>query len=536
MRQTTTGKELLSKFARKLVSEIRAGKIRSREELNKAKNRLAAETGMNRVPTNADISVLFHGKLGESEKKILLQKPVRSISGVSVVAAMIAPHECPGKCIYCPSGIDDAMPKSYTGKEPAAMRALLNDFNAYRQVAERLGQLEATGHDAGKIELVIMGGNFLSTPKKYQDIFVKGCLDAITGKKSRTLAEAKRSAEIGKRRLVGLTIETRPDYCKKKHVKRMLELGATRIELGVQMPSDEVYIKVNRGHTVKDVIDATRFLKDSSLKVCYHVMPGIYGLSLEKQQQLQQQMNLLKGLFEKEEFMPDMLKIYPALVIRGTKLHDLWKKGEYFPLESNEAAEFIAEFKRSVPRWVRIMRVQRDIPANLISAGVVKSNLRELVEEKMKEKGTECKCIRHREIGLRELKDKARKKRTRIAVTEYTASCGKEFFIESIDDNDSLYGFARLRIPGKTFIKGLDEKTGLLRELHVYGTALKIGGKAGKGAQHRGIGKKLMGKAEEISAKEGMKKIAVIAALGTREYYRKFFGYRRKEHYMVKKI
>jgi len=519
-----TQKEL-EEFSKSLVIEIKDSEIKTKKELNKAKMKICKKMSVKHMPTNADI--LGFCKQYKELRKLLLQKPVRSISGVAIVAVMVKPHDCPGKCIYCPSGINQEMPKSYTGSEPAAMRALQFEFNAYKQTSNRIKQLEETGHSTEKIELIIMGGSFLAMPKAYQTRFVRDCLNAITDKKAKTLETAKKNAEKSKRRLIGLTIETRPDYCKEKEVRRMLELGATRVEIGVQMPSDEVYKKVNRGHSINDVVEATQLAKDAALKVCYHIMPGIYGATVKEQ------MKLLKELFEKQEYMPDMLKIYPTLVIPGTELYKLWKKGTYKPLTSNEAADFIAELKRYVPRWVRVMRVQRDIPAGLITAGVKKSNLRQLVEEKMKEKGIECKCIRHREIGIREMKNlEKRTGKLKLKVSEYKASKGKEFFIEAIDNKDSLYGFVRLRIPYKPFVKEIDEKTALIRELHVYGTSLSLGEHHKKSVQHSGIGKKLMKRATLIAKKEGMQKIVVISGLGVREYYRKFFGYWKTGYWM----
>jgi elongator complex protein 3 len=522
--------ETLREFSRQLVSAMRKKKISTRKELNKAKAVISKELGLKRMPTNADILGACSG-LSSREKQLLTIKPVRTLSGVAVVAVMVKPHECPGKCLYCPTGIGSEMPKSYTGKEPAAMRALNSGFDPFLQVNDRLEQLENTGHPTGKTELIIMGGSFLAMPASYQKGFVRKCLNALTGKEAESLEAAKKNAEGSARRLVGLTVETRPDYCRKKHVKRMLSLGTTRVEIGVQMPSDEVYRKVRRGHSVKEVTEATKFAKDSGLKVCYHVMPGIYGMPDTEQ------LELLKEMFKKEEFMPDMLKIYPALVVKGTGFHRLWKKGLYTPLSSSDAASFIAELKASLPHWVRVMRVQRDIPAGLIEAGARKSNLRELVEQKMKENGTECRCIRHREIGIRQMKNSGiKKEKPQIKTCEYRASNGTEFFIEAADRNDSLYGFARLRIPDKPFMPEIDRNTALIRELHVYGTSLPLGNRSAKGVQHTGIGKKLMEKAEALAEEEGMKRIAVISALGTRDYYRKLLGYRLKGAYMCRGV
>ncbi|MCX8158288.1 MAG: tRNA uridine(34) 5-carboxymethylaminomethyl modification radical SAM/GNAT enzyme Elp3 [Candidatus Diapherotrites archaeon] len=519
------------KFSKEVIEEIIKENVENREQINNIKMRIAEKYKLKEMPSNADI-LKYANPTDERIRKILLKKPVRSASGVAVVALMVKPHKCPGKCIYCPNPIEKKSPKSYTGHEPAAMRAIQFNFSPKEQIRNRIGQLKEMGHSTDKIEMIIMGGCFLAMSEKYQNWFVKSCLDEINNKESKNLREAKLNAEHSKRKLVGLTIETRPDYCKKYHIKRILNLGATRVELGVQMPSDLVYKKVRRGHKVEHVIEATRLLKDSALKVCYHIMPGIYGIDIDRQ------MDLLKSIFEEDDFKPDMLKIYPCLVIKNTKLYDLWKEGKYKPLNDEEAAEFIAELKKYVPKWVRIMRVQRDIPAKLITAGVKKSNLRQLVEEKMKEKNIMCNCIRHREIGIREIKkiNTPQIESLRINKIEYDASKGKEFFIEAVDKEDSLYGFLRLRIPYEPFVKPLNRETALIRELHVYGSALPIGIRKEDAIQHRGIGKMLMQEAEEIATEKNMESIAIISALGVREYYKKYFGYEKKGVYMWKKI
>ncbi len=459
---------------------------------------------------------------------LLKLRPVRTVSGIASIAVMSKPLPCPGKCIYCPGGIES--PKSYTGDEPAAMRGKQNDFDPFRQVSSRLTQLSEIGHTVDKCELIIMGGTFNAQAWSYQRSFVKGCLDAMNGKGSGSLEGAKRMNENSRIRAVGITFETRPDFSGKKYIDRMLELGATRVELGVQTLSDRVYEKVNRGHRVEDVVLATKLLKDSALKVCYHMMPGLF--STPKKDVL-----MFKKLFSDSRFRPDMLKIYPCMVVKGTKLYEMWKRGEYEPYDTETAAEVLAQATKFIPPYVRIMRVQRDIPLPRIEAGVKNSNLRQIVERKVWERGGRCLCIRCRESGLRALKsgkepDPSEAKLCRL---DYKASGGTETFL-SFESERGLFGFLRLRKPGEPFRKEIDEETSLVRELHVYGTALGIGEEPEEELQHRGFGSKLLGEAERIAGEEhGARKLLVMSGVGAREYYYKR-GYKRDSVYVSKRL
>ncbi|MFH1450359.1 MAG: tRNA uridine(34) 5-carboxymethylaminomethyl modification radical SAM/GNAT enzyme Elp3 [archaeon] len=485
------------------------------------------------IPRNYDLFRNAKKQEQAALKHLLLKKPTRSISGVSVVAVMCKPHKCPhGTCDYCPKGKE--APQSYTGDEPAARRARTNKFDAYSQVKNRLDQLKNSGHPTDKIELIIMGGTFPSLPWNYQNNFVRDCLNAIISNGGRrgagaqgrrnTLKSAQKAAETSKLRPIGITIETRPDYCKQIHIKRMLELGATRVELGVQTVYDSIFKKIHRGHTVKDVVEATRLLKNAGLKVNYHMMPGLPGSNLEKDLQA------FKKIFTDEKFKPDMIKIYPTLVMEGTKLYKDWKAGKYEPLDSENAAKLITKIKKFVPDWVRIMRVQRDIPSNLIAAGVKKSNLRQLAKGK-------CNCIRCREIGhkLRSLGAQGlRGLDIQIRVKKYAASGGIEYFISAEDFSKGvLIGYLRLRKNRVPKSLSSQVPVWLIRELHVYGTEVALGKKAATetSMQHRGWGKKLLQESEGLA--QG--KLYVLSGIGAREYYRKL-GYAFEAPYMVKNL
>lgn len=515
----------LKKYSERVIQLVKEKNIKTREELNAVKNQVCIEQGVD-APTNP--SLFQHSK--ELKEKFKL-KPVKTLSGIASIAVMTKPHICPGKCIYCPSGLDgNKTPKSYTGYEPSTMRAIMFNYDARKIVENRVRQLEFTGHNVEKIELIVMGGTFLSMKKEIQTDFVKECLNGVTEKQCTTLEEAKKEAEKSKKRVIGTTFETRPDFCRKEHINSMLEMTGTRTELGVQVLDNEVLEKINRGHTVEEVERATQELKDSCFKVGYHAMPGLPFSSRKKD------LKSFKEMFKKQEFKPDMLKVYPCLVIKGTELHEMWKRGKYEPLNSLEASELIAEAKKYVPKYCRIMRIQRDIPTTVIEAGVKNSNLRQMVQEELKKKGEKCKCIRCREIGLKKYLEEFEEQETKMFHESYKASNGIEEFI-SIEDKkqEALYGFVRLRIPFNPFRKEISERTGLIRELHVYGNALRIGEKNTKEEQHKGIGKELMKKAEEIAVEKGMEKMVVIAGIGVREYY-KNLGYKAEGPYVSKKL
>ncbi|OIO21731.1 hypothetical protein AUJ17_01875 [Candidatus Micrarchaeota archaeon CG1_02_47_40] len=456
---------------------------------------------------------------------LLRLRKTRTLSGVTPVAIMSL-SDCPhGRCIYCPRGENAA--QSYTGEEPASLRAKQNKFDSFSQVNARLRQYKELGHPTDKCELIIMGGTFLSQSREYKENFMKGAFEALNGKRSRSLEDVLKQNEKTAHRAIGVTFETRPDWAKEKHVDEMLSFGGTRVELGVQTLSDEVYKKVKRGHTIKDVIEATQICRDAGLKICYHMMPGLFCNEKED-------IAAFRRLFSDPSFRPDMLKIYPCLVLKGTELYEMWKRGEYTPYDSQTAAKVIVKCAKFIPPYVRIMRMQRDIPAQLIIAGVKKSNLRQLVEEEMKKRGLILNDIRAREIGLAGKKIGA--ERIILHTLEYAASGGKEFFLSFEDKKRSLLvGFLRLRFPFAPHRKEITRKTAIVRELHIYGQEVGIG-KEGKGnVQHMGYGKKLLQKAEEIARKNGMDKLAVISGIGAREYYRKL-GYSLEGAYMVKRF
>jgi len=445
------------------------------------------------------------------------RKPTRTISGVSPVAVMLPPRKCShGTCVYCPSL---NVPQSYTPKSPAVLRATSLNYNPYKQVVSRLNEFKIMKHPTDKIELIIMGGTFLSFPPQFQYNFIKRCYDALNGKIAENLETAKKLNENAKHRCVALCIETRPDVCSREDIKRMLEFGATRCELGVQILDDKIYEKIKRGHNVADVITATRLLKDSGFKIGYHIMPGLPGSNPKND------LKIFNRIFSDPKFKPDQLKIYPTQVIKGSELDSWFDKGEYEPYDERTLIDLVTKMKQKIPEYCRIMRIMREIPKEFLKAGTEHIDLRKIIKEKMLKEGKKCKCIRCREIGFIQ-RDSKKEINTdlRLKRFEYIASGAKEIFLQIVNKDNVLFGLCRLRKVGDTLF---------VRELHVFGPQALIG-KMGK-VQHKGLGAWLMSEAESIANHAKLKKIFIISGVGVREYYRKL-GYRLEDSYMVKKI
>jgi len=509
----------------------------TRKDLSRLKTKIASKQRLSYIIPNSELILSLNVPEKQKLLPLLRRKNIRTISGVAVIAAMTKPWPCPhdGPCAYCPGGPTEGVPQSYTGHEPAAMRGIQNQYDPQLQVTSRIMQLKAIGHIVDKVELIIMGGTFPSTPIDYQEAFVKGCLDALIGTNTNSLEEAKKLAATSKIRNVGITVETRPDWAKKREIDHMLSMGVTRVELGVQNIYDPIYHNLNRGHTVKDVVEATKALKDSGLKILYHIMPGLPGSSFEKD------IAGFKQIFTNPKFKPDMIKIYPCLVLKGTKIYEWWKNGEYIPYSTSEAVHLIAEAKKLVPSWIRIMRIQRDIPAQLIVAGVKKSNLRQLVLEELRQNKKKCRCIRCREAGHKWLKDKIKPKPEAVKIfrTNEKASNGIDIFISAEDPTEEiLVGYLRLRIPSKEAHRPeiSSKSASIVRELHICGYLVPVGEHYANAWQHKGYGANLLSEAERISKEDyDKRKVAVISALGTKTYYSRL-GYKQDGVYMSKML
>jgi elongator complex protein 3 len=457
-----------------------------------------------------------------------IRKPTKTLAGVTPIAVMCKPKKCKhGTCLYCPSL---NVPQSYTPKSPPVLRAERLDYSPYQQIRSRLNAFEAMHHPTDKIELIIMGGNFLDYPELYKLEFVKACYDALNNKKSKNLEQAKKINEKAKHRCVALCIESRPDTIvnNKNLIKEILEFGCTRVELGVQCLDDKIYKIVNRGHKLREVIESTKLLKNFGFKVGYHMMLGLPGSNKKKD------FEMFKKLFKDERFKPDQLKIYPCQVIRGAKLAKLFKKGKYKPYTKEEIQTLVIKIMKIIPNYCRVMRIMREIPPEFLIAGTTRIDLRKDIEEKLRKDKTKINEIRFREIGF-ESRDKLPKDKInmdlKLKVTKYGTSGGEEYFLEIVNKDNILFGLARLRINKDS----TSEMKAIVREIHVYGQSLAIGEKSNTIGQHSGFGKWLMGEAESITRKNKVEDLFVISGVGVKEYYKKL-DYKPQASYMHKEI
>jgi len=514
-----------------LVKKLIQKRISSLIEFSKLKHKLASQLNIPPV-RNTDILKTYQ-ELKKKKKiktnvfldKELKKRPIRSLSGVAIVAVLTKPWPCPGKCLYCP--LEKGVPKSYLSGEPAVERAKLLKFNPYNQVKKRIEVLKNNNHPTDKIELIVIGGTWSYLPKKYQTWFIKRCFDGANNSTSKDLKTAQKKNETTKHRIIGITLETRPDYINIQELTRMRELGCTRVEIGVQAIDDQI-LKINsRGHKTDETIKATKLLKDAGFKICYHIMPGLLGSTPKKD------LAMFKKLFTSPDFQPDMLKIYPCVVTKGSKLYKLYKNKKYKPYTDKQLMSLLIKMKLIVPEYVRINRLIRDIPAWQIQGGSKISNLREFVQKQMKEEKKICSCIRCREIKNKPINIKNLK----LKKQKYNASQGQEIFLSFKDTKQNkLAAFLRIRLPqinNKT-LPGL-KNAAIIRELHTYGQLVEIKKTNKKAAQHLGLGKKLMAEAEKIAKEQGYKKIAVISGIGVRNYYR-HLGYRLQNTYLFKNL
>lgn len=535
----------------------------SKKAFNKIKSQVAKKYHLSQLPRDSDIMLTS----GISLKS----KTVRTISGVAPIAVMTKPIPCKhGRCIFCPGGPGSHfgdVPQSYTGKEPSTMRAIRNNYDPYLIVFNRLEQYICIGQLPEKVEIIIQGGTFCSFPKDYQEEVIKYSFKALNDfsslfysnhqfnlekfkeffelpnnihdeerikrMKEKILKIKERDTcileneqeknEVSDIRCIGLTIETKPDWAKLNEGNEILRLGSTRVELGLQSMYDDVLLFNHRGHSLTDSVESLQILKDLGFKINAHYMLGLPKSTKEMD------LEGFKIMFEDPRFRPDMLKIYPCLVIQGTPLYNLWQKGKYQAIDTKNAAEVIAEGKKYIPEYCRIMRIQRDIPTYVTSSGVDRTNLRQYVEKELKKRNIKCRCIRCRESGRA-----SNIANPELKIIEYESSGGKEFFISFVDDKDTLIGFCRMRFPSQFLREEITTNSVLIRELHVFSSAVNIGKSPNdEEMQHRGYGKMLLKKAEEIAKSHGKNKMVVISGVGVRQYYYKQ-GYKKQGPYVVK--
>lgn len=529
----------------KAIEKLLKMKIKSRKDLMRAKRDIAKKFNCG-LFSNAEVikeyrRLVSAGKIKANEglETVMRKRSIRTMSGIAPVAVLTKPFGCPGNCAFCPTEKD--VPQSYLSNEPAVMRAIRCGYNPFVQVQDRLQALINNGHNPTKIELIVIGGTWSYFPNKYKYWFIANLFAAANDYKFATknttekysyrlsVTELKTALELEQKKneksfyqIIGLTLETRPDYINKKELEQMRELGCTRVEVGVQAIDDDILKKNKRGHGVDAIDNATSLLKNYGFKVTYHLMPGLPGSTAKKD------FELFKQLFSDPRFQPDQIKFYPTVVTKGSLLYRWWKQGKYKPYTDKVLQDLIIKCKEAVPKYVRIIRLIRDIPGESIVAGNMITNLRQI----MKDEGVECNCIRCREAK----EEKMKIDNLQLDIENYDASGGQEYFISlNSKDGKTLFGFTRLFLPGRTDI-GINKKfenSAIIRELHVYGELVSVGGK--KKTQHTGIGKQLMSEAEKIANEWGRENMVVISGVGVRGYYRKL-GYKLKDTYMVRKL
>jgi len=452
-------------------------------------------------------------------------KPTRTISGVAPVTVLTKPFPCPGECVFCPAV--ERMPKSYLPDEPGAMRAASHDFDPYTQTASRITALAEIGHSVDKVELLILGGTWSCYPEAYQEWFVRRCLDALNEMEAPTLEEAQRLNESRPHRNVGLVVETRPDWVTPEEVHRLRRLGATKVQLGVQSLDEDILARNRRGHTVAETHRAMHLLRLAGFKIAVHWMPNLLGATPEDD------LEDFRRLWQDPALRPDELKIYPTALLPDTELYEHWQRGEYQPYDEETLVALLARCKTLIPPYCRVNRLMRDIPAPNIVAGVKKSNLRQIVQRYMAQKELVCHCIRCREVRGRAVDVDT----LRLERLDYETDVTLECFLSYVTPNDRLAGFLRLSLPRPQAKPPITELSGcaVVRELHIYGPALELGARREGTVQHAGLGTQLLDEARRIARQEGFSRLAVIAAVGTRPYYRER-GFEQGELYVIGRV
>lgn len=559
----------MSNIHQKLILELLKNPPKNEEKILSVKRKYCKKYKI-KMPTNSELLKVYRGMMKKQSKNkgrdrgknrampcsydnlknLLRKKQIRTLSGVAPIAVLTKSYKCPGNCIYCPSEKD--MPKSYLSNEPAVMRAQLCDFHPFKQVALRIKALQANGHETDKLELIVMGGTWDGLPSRYKLWYIYNCFAAANNPAIKTqgtinnkqgkikikkiklktqsqvtwkdLYKEQKKNETAKHRIVGLTLETRPDYISQKSALQMREFGCTRVELGVQHIDDKILKLNNRGHNIKETINATKILRDFGFKITYHLMPNLPGSNPKKDYEMFQE------LFSNPDFQPDQIKIYPCVVTKYSKLYKLYKQGKYKPYSDKQLKDLLIKIKKIIPYYVRIIRVIRDIPEESIVAGNKITNLRDLLN-------TKCKCIRCREVGHQNKTQNSinnKQGKIKLFIQKYKAGNGIEYFLsyESVD-RKILYAFCRLRVPKKINNKYWVSNIPMIRELHVYGQMVPINAKIKMASQHKGLGKKLLKQAEKIVLDNKFNQIAVISGIGVREYYKKL-NYKLKDTYLMK--
>ncbi len=569
-----------------IISRIIAKNPLDKAEFDAARTEICSDLGIMQPPNRELIvaykKLLKEGKIKENKliEELLVKAGVRTQSGIAIITSLVKPYMCPGKCVYCPTEV--RMPKSYIATEPAAARALRLDFSPYEQMARRIEMLEGNGHKTDKIEFIIKGGTWNAYPLRYQYWFILESFRAANNcspQHLNTLApetdaqiknqnsletykltnlqtqftdqspieELQAALEIEQtknetsdHRIIGITLETRPDAIAPRTIAHMRRMGCTRIELGLQAPDDDILKLIKRGHTVEQFREAMKLLREAGFKVDLHFMPDLPGTTPEHD------VAMYKSLFSDPGLKPDMVKIYPNTVIKSAELYQWFLDGRYKPYGEEGLFSALLEMKLATPRYCRISRLIRDIPETEIEAGNKITNLREALEKELHRRGQKCICLRCREISRqqKQLTNLQTYKLTnpQLFIETYDTIGGTEYFLTFEDpERIAVYGFLRLRISteqqNEKIIELIPEIKGcaFIRELHVYGQLVSIGKHDDEASQHKGLGRQLVEAAEKIAKENGFEKVAIISGVGVRDYYRKL-GYGKVGTYMVKQL
>jgi ELP3 family radical SAM enzyme/protein acetyltransferase len=490
-------------------------------------------------------------------RNLITKKKCKSNSGVLVITVLTSAHpqyidedgkvktarfSCKHDCAYCPNEPAHkgnnwvAQPRSYLYSEPAVLRANANDFDPIKQMNSRLSSLINMGHIPDKLEIIVLGGTWSEYPRDYQDRFITELyysaniyFDSEPKRPKKSLEEEIEFNETAKIHIIGLTLETRPDTITIDEIANFRRYNCTRIQLGVQHTHNTVLKKINRGHTIECAYDAIKLLKNNCYKVDIHIMPNLPGASYEIDKVM------LDEVLYDERIQVDQYKIYPTAIVPFTKIKKWFDEGTYIPYDDLLLYELIKGFKKKVQKYKRLNRIIRDIPGHYIEGGYSTKfvNMRQLLQDDMRLNNWGCKCIRCREIKG----NSASLDNIKLNIEKYRASGGDEYHISFDTDCDKNYlvGFLRLRLNNvsNSLVLPCIKGCALIRELHVYSNLSNVGDNIEGSLQHKGFGRQLVAKAEELAITNGYKKIAIISGTGVREYYKKL-GYNLIDTYMIK--
>ena len=474
--------------------------------------------------------------LGEWEDDPVLlakirMKPIRTLSGVTTITVLTKPHPCPGECIFCPS--EEGLPQSYLSDEPGARRGVEHAFDPFTQVSSRLKALHEVGHPTDKIELLILGGSWTAYPASYREWFIRRCFEALNQENPNddigevSLADVQKTNSQARHRNVGLVVETRPDLITIENLVEMRRQGVTKMQLGIQSMDDRILQLNKRGHSAEEAEEAICLVRAAGYKVVVHWMPNLLGATPQSDRED------FARLWREGGVNPDEMKIYPCQLLRNAELYQYWERGEYRPYEEQELIDLLADIKPTVPRFCRINRVIRDIPSNHVVEGNRNTSLRQDVAQEMKKRGSSCQCIRCREIRKGKIDDRNLVLDDQV----YKAGWAEEHFLSYNTQDDNILGFLRLSLPSANHFFPVEElqDAAIIREVHVYGQSVELGGESSGSVQHRGLGSSLIEKAAEIALSKGYRKLTVISAVGTREYYAAR-GFTLTDLYMVRDL